>query len=142
MKSFPSCWNKTLAQLGFRRKRRRYSSKWQYGRRSLFEGLEVRHMLTSAPVLDPISNQSLSEGQTLLIEVPFSDADTGQTHTATIDWGDGNIEPVQVLSSPDRVRGQHVYTDNGSYNVTVPACLILRASSPRCRMFHRRLIMG
>jgi CSLREA domain-containing protein len=46
MKSFLSCWNKTLAQLGFRRKVRKSRSKWHYGRRQLFENLESRQMLS------------------------------------------------------------------------------------------------
>jgi len=48
MKSFPSCWNKTLAQLGFRRKPRKNLGGKAYGRRPLFENLEAREMLTVA----------------------------------------------------------------------------------------------
>jgi hypothetical protein len=47
MKSFPICWNKTLAQLGFRRKIKKSSAKRLYGRRPLFESLETREMLTA-----------------------------------------------------------------------------------------------
>ena len=45
MRSFPSCWNKTLAQLGFKRKKKKYRGVEYARRRSLFETLEPRQML-------------------------------------------------------------------------------------------------
>ena len=47
MRSHPSCWNKTLAQLGFKRKLRKKSKQQvSHSRRSLFENLEPRQMLS------------------------------------------------------------------------------------------------
>lgn len=61
MRSHPSCWNKTLAQLGFRRKRRKASSKRDYlKRRSLFEQLEARQMLSGDPLLDLSSDETVA----------------------------------------------------------------------------------
>ena len=39
------------------------------------------------------------------------------THTATIDWGDGTLAPADV--SGTSVAGTHTYADNGVYTVTV-----------------------
>ena len=48
MRSYPSCWNKTLTQLGFRRKKRKKTRKTDsMNRRSLFESLEARQMLAA-----------------------------------------------------------------------------------------------
>jgi hypothetical protein len=49
---------------------------------------------------------------------------TTDTHTATIDWGDGTpLVPGTVTQSPtgagSNVTGSHVYADNGTYTVTV-----------------------
>lgn len=52
MRSHPSCWNKTLAQLGFRRRSRRQIPKDFLKRRSLFESLEERQLLSADPLLD------------------------------------------------------------------------------------------
>ncbi len=49
MRSYPSCWNKTLAQLGFRRKRRKSHPKEspRFHRRHRLECLESRQMLAA-----------------------------------------------------------------------------------------------
>lgn len=49
MRSFPSCWNKTLAQLGFRRVKQKKASKQQkqWQRQSRIESLEPRQMLAA-----------------------------------------------------------------------------------------------
>lgn len=53
MRSLPNSWNKTLAQLGFKRKRRdRKKQKERFNRRSLFENLEVRQMLAADLTVD------------------------------------------------------------------------------------------
>ncbi len=59
MRSHPSCWNKTLAQLGFRRKRRKAPKHDQFRRRSLFEALEQRQMLSGDPLLDPATEEPI-----------------------------------------------------------------------------------
>jgi len=59
----------------------------------------------------------------------FNDPGTLDTHTATIDWGDGTVEvgPVSISSEPSdsifgvyrTVVGNHIYDDNGFYTVTL-----------------------
>ncbi len=58
MRSYPGCWNKTLSRLGFRRKRRKASKQHDYlRRRSLFEVLEARQMLSADPLFDLSSDE-------------------------------------------------------------------------------------
>ena len=69
--------------------------------------------------------------QAVIVGPLFNDGGTLDSHTATIDWGDGTaIEAGEVLEQPGgppgstagltgRVVGQHVYADNGEYTVTI-----------------------
>ena len=83
------------------------------------------------PVLNVLLNQTVNEGQLLdlsgtgSVTLPigiFVDPDVGDTHTATIDWGDGS--PVQNGTifegvGAGAIGGSHVYADDGTYTVTV-----------------------
>ena len=88
MRSCPSCWNKTLAQLGFKRKKRKASRQRDLmSRRSLFENLEQRQMLaadftvtTAADTIDTDNVLSLREA---LIEAAVAPDPT------TIDFAPG-----------------------------------------------------
>ena len=57
MKSFPSCWNNVLTQLGFRRNRRKSVSKRGIGRRPQFENLESREMLAADVIVSNASDE-------------------------------------------------------------------------------------
>jgi uncharacterized repeat protein (TIGR01451 family) len=85
-----------------------------------------------APVVDAGADQSVDEGVTVSLDpAAFTDAGTLDTHTATVDWGDGTpIVPGVVVESPTgppgsttpaagTVAGSHVYADDGVYTVTV-----------------------
>jgi len=76
-----------------------------------------------APAVDAGPDQSASEGATVnLAPATFTDPGTQDTHTATIDWGDGSASDAGVVSETNgsgSVAGSHVYADNGSYTVTV-----------------------
>jgi hypothetical protein len=74
-------------------------------------------------------NDLFDEGDNNGIEFHFNDADTQDTHTATIDWGDGS--PIEAYPSEASkpgyvsenngsgyVRGYHIYADSGVYNLT------------------------
>jgi hypothetical protein len=73
-----------------------------------------------APVVEAGTNLTADEGATVIISPTFTDGDADDTHTATINWGDGsaveNIDPATVTSLADR---PHVYAENGEYQVTV-----------------------
>jgi hypothetical protein len=64
------------------------------------------------------TGDTIDEGQEATVSATFSDPGTLDTHTATIDWGDGGVaEPVTVGALSAGVG--HVYGDNGDYTVTV-----------------------
>jgi len=55
-------------------------------------------------------------------EGQFQDAGTLDTHTATVDWGDGSAaEPLGLVQSAGSgsISGSHLYTADGTYSVTV-----------------------
>ena len=64
-----------------------------------------------------------NEGQSLSLAAAFSDAGLLDSHTATINWGDGVTTTGNVIfsSGTSSVSGTHVYADNGSYTVNVTA---------------------
>ena len=85
-----------------------------------------------APTVNAGSDQTVDEGDTISLDpATFNDLGTLDTHTATIDWGDGTApKPGTVTESPfgppgsasganGTVSASHVYADNGVYTVTV-----------------------
>ncbi|MFV2068625.1 MAG: Calx-beta domain-containing protein, partial [Pirellulales bacterium] len=57
--------------------------------------------------------------ETVSITLTFADSDVGDSHSAIIDWGDGNVTAGTVNQSTDTVMGLHVYDDGGIYPITV-----------------------
>ncbi|MEO6711903.1 MAG: multicopper oxidase domain-containing protein, partial [Mycobacteriales bacterium] len=67
-----------------------------------------------------------AEGATFTVGAGFTDANSGGTYTATIDYGDGSgAQPAtlavtsSVPSDAGTIAGSHKYGDNGSYTVVV-----------------------
>ncbi len=52
----------------------------------------------------------------------FSDPGVSDTHTATVDWGDGTVEPGQVNQVAGVVSGSHTYSASGLYTIDVMVC--------------------
>ena len=73
------------------------------------------------PVVEAGIDQTVDEGDTVNLDpATFSDIGTGDTHTATIDWGDGSpAEAGTVDQNNDTVSGSHLYADDGTCTVTV-----------------------
>ena len=81
------------------------------------------------PVVVPAPDQMVNEGQLLDLSgvgapplALFVDAGKIDTHTATIDWGDGSaIENATVFFSngSGALGGTHTYAENGVYTVTI-----------------------
>ena len=71
----------------------------------------------SAPVVDAGGDMTMNESENVAVSGTFTDAGAGDTHTASIDWGDGTVDPV--AASGGVVTGLHPYADNGTYTVTV-----------------------
>ncbi len=67
------------------------------------------------------SDSTAPPGSTVSVGMAFSDDGTNDTHSATIDWGDGTVEAGTIggTSSSGTVSGSHVYTTSGSYTITV-----------------------
>jgi|GEM_PF-1414408 len=77
-------------------------------------------------VLDLADNQTVNEGSELDLTNgelgSFTDSGTQDTHTATVDWGDGSgIQSVLVTetSGSGELSAKHIYADNGEYTVRV-----------------------
>ena len=73
------------------------------------------------PSVDAGPDQVSVEGALItLAPATFSDLDPGDTHTASINWGDGSaLEPGIVDQVAWTVSGSHCYLDEGAYIVTV-----------------------
>ena len=72
----------------------------------------------AVPAVAAGADQTASEGDSVAIAPTFSDPGALDTHTATIDWGDGSsLESIDPATSP--IAGSHIYADNGTYTVTV-----------------------
>lgn len=85
----------------------------------------------SVPILDVSatvnagSDQSVNEGDLVSLDpATFTDPGILDTHTATIDWGDGTVDVgvVTEAAGSGTVDGSHAYGDNGVYTVEVEVC--------------------
>ena len=78
---------------------------------------------SAAPAITAAADVTTNEGATLnMVVITFTDTEPSDTHTATIDWGDGggtDAGAVSESSGSGSVTGVHAYADNGSYIVTV-----------------------
>ena len=72
------------------------------------------------------------EGDLLGLRAAFSDAGILDTHTATIDWGDGETTPGTVSEEEGQgvILGQHTYRDDG--DGTVEVCVSDDAGDEHC----------
>jgi PKD repeat protein len=63
----------------------------------------------------------VSVGTTAKISASFADAGRNDTHTASIDWGDGtsSVGTIDEDDGSGTAYGSHVYTSPGAYKVTV-----------------------
>lgn len=77
------------------------------------------------PTVEAGPDHMINEGDSIsLVPATFTDPGVLDTHTATIDWGDGTVD-TGVVSESDgsgTVSGSHVYGDNGTFVVTVTVC--------------------
>jgi len=93
------------------------------GRKRIIFHLPVEN---GAPVLTAAGDQTIDEGERLDLTGgslgSFVDVDTLDTHTATVNWGDGTPTELAVVnqgSGNGTLDGSHTYADNGVYTVTV-----------------------
>jgi hypothetical protein len=77
---------------------------------------------TDAPVLGPIQHDLARLNQPFEVTLSFRDRNASETHSATVDWGDGSgPQPVSLREyrGKGEVRGTHTYTSQGDFNVVV-----------------------
>lgn len=77
-----------------------------------------------APVLIGVASNhddvcDASASKVVTISGSFSDIDTSDTHTATVNWGDGMISTVAVNQLANTLAGSHTYQNGGIYTVTI-----------------------
>jgi PKD repeat protein len=73
-----------------------------------------------APGVEAGPDRTIDEGDLFsLEEATFSDPGSLDTHTASIDWGDGSQEAASLKDG--RFSGSHLYPDNGVFQVTLAA---------------------
>jgi hypothetical protein len=77
-------------------------------------------VLVTPPIVDAGPDQQADEGNEILVTAQFSDPDSSDTHTATIDWGDSTV--TEGFVGGGVVTGTHVYVDEGVNTVTVEVC--------------------
>jgi hypothetical protein len=58
-------------------------------------------------------------GQLFAITASYSDPGTSDTHTATIDWGDGTVTNGVVNQGTRQITGSHRYVTLGDFTATV-----------------------
>ena len=73
---------------------------------------------TTAPIVTAGANQVGDEGTMIAISATFTDSTAGDTHSATIDWGDGTSDTV-INPAMSPLASAHSYADNGIYIVTI-----------------------
>ncbi len=57
---------------------------------------------------------------TVELRASFTDPGASDTHTVTVDWGDGRTEPLQHAGGS--TTGSHGYDTNGSFTIVVSVC--------------------
>jgi PKD repeat protein len=81
-----------------------------------------------APSVNAGANQAINEGASASMTGTFTDPGWLDTHTATINWGEGTVEAGLVSEEnvkPDStgtVSKTHTYGDNGVFTVTLTVC--------------------
>ncbi|MDP3064364.1 MAG: PKD domain-containing protein, partial [Chloroflexota bacterium] len=103
----------------------------------------VANVINVAPTIDAGANITSNEGDSVSLSPnSFNDKGTRDTHSATINWGDGTpLQTGLVTESPfgtpgstaganGTVAGSHVYADSGAYTVT--ACVTDDDGAPAC----------
>src|SRR6266542_1219782 len=71
------------------------------------------------PTVDAGLDRELVASQTLELTASFTDPDAGDTHTASIDWGDGTTAPGTIDETAKTIAGSHVYLLQGTFTVTI-----------------------
>jgi hypothetical protein len=88
--------------------------------------LEVEVLGPATPVAVVAEDVTGVEGTATEVAVGFTDGAPGQTHTVSIDWGDGEVDDDVVIVDRGRAgigRPTHDWADDGTYEVTATVCV-------------------
>src|SRR6266566_4730623 len=78
------------------------------------------HQANQAPSIASLNLTTGAEGGSSSLALTFADADAADTHTVSVDWGDGATSDSGTLASTVSTFGaSHVYADTGTYSVVV-----------------------
>ncbi|MDA8017397.1 MAG: Ig-like domain-containing protein [Thermoanaerobaculia bacterium] len=95
--------------------------------------VEVRNAVPD--VIPATGLEILTESLTMMDLATFADTGFGETHTATVDWGDGSaVEPATVTdlgSGQGEVSAAHSYAAEGTYSARV--CVTDSGGAEACR---------
>lgn len=76
-------------------------------------------ILNKDPHIPQIPDFSVKEGEPVTLDnIVITDAGSLDTHSITIDWGDGTVNELGIVPSR-RFCASHIYTEKGSYNASV-----------------------
>jgi FtsP/CotA-like multicopper oxidase with cupredoxin domain len=83
--------------------------------------LNVVNLPPDVSISSPTNGQIFQLNANVPVTAPFTDPGTGDTHTCSIDWGDGNTTPgvVAEASGSGTCTGSHAYTTGGPKTITV-----------------------
>jgi VCBS repeat-containing protein len=74
--------------------------------------------VNDAPVVDSLGNTAFFEGTGMSLTGSFSDADPGNSWTATVDYGDGSeVQSLELVGTTFALN--HLFADSGIYHTTV-----------------------
>ena len=72
-----------------------------------------------APSVDAGEDDEIDEGGTFSASGSFSDPGSLDTHTATVDYDDGGVQPLALNAEGKTFDLSHTYADSGTYTVRV-----------------------
>jgi VCBS repeat-containing protein len=80
---------------------------------------QVTISANTPPTVNAGPDRAGEVGATIALAATFTDPDTGDAHTASIDWGDGTVTAGVVDETAKTIVGSHAYTVPGTYVVVV-----------------------
>jgi hypothetical protein len=85
--------------------------------------IELDLSTNNPPVVTPQSNVTVEALRVALYTIGTFTDDDGDTHTASVDWGDGRSQSVGVNEATGDINdARHVYLAPGTYHVEVEVC--------------------
>ena len=76
--------------------------------------------ITNGPLLSTVTVPDVVEaGTEVVISASFDDADQGETHTVTIEWGDGTVSEGSVDEATGEITASHTYETGGTFTGTM-----------------------